>query len=95
MFSIMYTSALVKQHTLNGSSAVRSCLILASSPSFSSKIALNPTGMIGADCKCDSLCCTGPYAASVRARGVLFHKGGFYFHLNGCGLHKYHINSCV
>jgi hypothetical protein len=25
-----------------------------------------------------------------RAEGVLFTKGGFYFQLTGCGLHKYH-----
>jgi hypothetical protein len=31
---------------------------------------------------------SGLYTALGIARGVLFTKGGFYFHLNGCGLHN-------
>ena len=36
----------------------------------------------------------GLYAAPSKG-GFFFTKGGFYFQLNGCGLHMYHINSCV
>ena len=32
----------------------------------------------------------------LQAKGGSFSpKGGFYFQLNGCGLHMNHINSCV